>query len=135
MPQAMRRLLVKLVVLNNSLPTSFYIQGVAYDGSESFGSDAFTDLYRGVWSGKAVALKRFRVEGTTENPETRVSFLGVLVLDLECSTYEFLATLPRLPYVAQARSPVYPSLLWSVCGCFHRIDVCCDTLGVQRIYS
>ena len=68
-PNALRRLLLKLVVNHNKLPSSFYLKDVIHDGSESTGAGAFADIFFGKWKGKPVALKRLRVEAKSPGPD------------------------------------------------------------------
>ncbi|KAH8101101.1 kinase-like domain-containing protein [Cristinia sonorae] len=67
---ALGRLALKLSIISNCLPTSFYLKGVTRSETQSRGAGGFADIYYGKWCGHAVALKRPRVEAYAHQSQT-----------------------------------------------------------------
>lgn len=67
-----RRLLVKLSIACDLLPSSLFIQGVTRQEQEATFGGAFGDIYRACYQGEDVALKRIRVfQRDSSQHETR----------------------------------------------------------------
>ncbi|THH26870.1 hypothetical protein EUX98_g7314 [Antrodiella citrinella] len=69
LPKVLRRLTMKLVLRHNKLPRAFYLKGVNSTEKENRGAGGFADVFIGEWKGKAVALKRLRVESKSTQVE------------------------------------------------------------------
>lgn len=83
-PSALRRLLLKLAITHNILPTAFYLKDVSTDGQGTISVGAFADIYCGNWNGRAVALKLLRPAADSSEEELERSKKRVCVLFLMC---------------------------------------------------
>jgi hypothetical protein len=60
------RLLVKAVDQFNCLPPTVYLRGVRLHSEHPVDGGGYADIYKGIYQGKEVAIKKFRIFG----PET-----------------------------------------------------------------
>jgi hypothetical protein len=73
--KTLSKLLVKMTHHFDVLPSALCVQGVEDVSSEAVSCGAFADIYKGVYRGRAVALKRFRefLQGHTSDDVDKVS--------------------------------------------------------------
>lgn len=79
----LRRLLLRLALKYDQLPSGIHISGVTCACTESIVCGGFADIFKGVYKGEVVALKRLRVFQMMEpSRKARVKKVISLVLSL-----------------------------------------------------
>jgi hypothetical protein len=66
--KTLSRVLVKLTQKVDHLPESIKVTGIRAVSTEPVAAGGFADIFKGIYQGKAVALKRFREFGPGQDP-------------------------------------------------------------------
>ena len=77
----LRRLLIGLSKKAQLLPDSLFVEGVICNDKNSVACGGYADVYRAVYCGREVALKRMRVF-SSDSSEKEMKSVSLCVLDL-----------------------------------------------------
>jgi hypothetical protein len=86
--KTLNRILVRLTQKVDRLPASIMLTGIRAVSEEPVAAGGFADIFKGIYQGKAVALKRFR-KFSVDRDRTKAVRVSVSCSDHVCSTSSF----------------------------------------------